>query len=126
MEHDHAPPIRLSKWIHVPGKRLVVCDSQPARVIGCVWICIGSSHQEQWECTLLLDRSALSPKAFDWAALLPLPDMTRWGMAEISRFRSVERWRRLMSGCYGIPGPGEPGEFASSIHCYSRPEWAGE
>jgi hypothetical protein len=55
-----------------------ILDGRQPRVLGHVWMGIGPRHQEQWEFTLLLDRSADSPEGVDWSALLPPPDVTRW------------------------------------------------
>jgi hypothetical protein len=55
-----------------------ILDGQPPRILGCVWMGVGPRHQEQWQFTLLLGRSADSPESIDWSALLPPPDVTRW------------------------------------------------
>ncbi len=56
---------------------LFTLDDPSPRVTGKAWICNGSK-QDQWDFTLLLNRSWRSPEDIEWASLLPPPDVTRW------------------------------------------------
>jgi hypothetical protein len=56
---------------------LFTLDDPSPRVTGKAWICNGSK-QDQWDFTLLLNRTWRSREDIQWATLLPPDDMTRW------------------------------------------------
>jgi hypothetical protein len=50
---------------------------------------VGTTYQEEWEFTLLLDRSHDSPDQIEWSALLPASDVTKWLSLDPARKRLV-------------------------------------
>jgi hypothetical protein len=65
----------------IPEKYLL--DAPTPHIAGRAWIgSNGSTHQEEWEFTLLLNKQFSSRFEIDWDALLPPARVTRWIAAD--------------------------------------------
>lgn len=65
-------------------------DDETPRILGRAWMGIGgTTGQEEWQFTLLLDRPYDAPDQIDWSVLLPSPDVTKWLSVDPVRKRLV-------------------------------------
>jgi hypothetical protein len=65
-------------WCDGFEPRRYILDGHSPRIVGRAWLGVGPRHQEQWDFTLLLQRSFDSLADIDWTKLLPPPDVTKW------------------------------------------------
>jgi hypothetical protein len=53
-------------------------DEPSPRIVGRVWMDVGSREQQAWEFVLLFAVPVESRESILWSALLPAPNVTRW------------------------------------------------